>query len=189
MEGARYPGDSRLVCLIYLSYPLHSNLVGLNANLEVVTLQMHCQLKLRRAPCSVSFCFNPEIGATSWAEIVFLSCGCLYLMLDCNGFEGLHQYRFSFFYPNLLLWWHIRLSARDFTDSSLKWSFLWFPEQSFVLEEFSDFFLRQILWAIYERKIFLTKECVFFLMIANCVHANIGISVHVWTWIYFFNKL
>ena len=140
MEGARYPGDSRLVCLIYLSYPLHSNLVGLNANLEVVTLQMHCQLKLRRSPCSVSFCFKAEIGDTSRAEIVFLSCVCLYLMLDCNGFEGLHQYRFSFIYPNLLLRWHFRPAARHFTDLSLKWSFLWFPEQSFVLEDFSDFF-------------------------------------------------
>ena len=73
----------------------------------------------------------------SW--ISFFSCGCLDLMLDCNGFEGLHQNRFSFISRNLLMWWHFRLAARHFTDSSLNWSFLWFPEQSFVLEEFSDF--------------------------------------------------
>ena len=57
----------------------------------------------------------------SWNS--FFSCGRLALMLDCNGFEGLHQYRYSFIYRNLLVWWHFRLAARHFTDSSLKRSF------------------------------------------------------------------
>ena len=77
MEGAKYPGDSRVACLIYLSYTLHSICVGLNANLAVVILQMHCQMKLRRSPCSVIPCFNPEIATTFWVEIVIFPVGAL----------------------------------------------------------------------------------------------------------------
>ena len=71
MEGKRYPGDCRVACLIYLSYPLHSICVGLNANVAVVILQTYCQMKLHRSPCSVTPCFNNDIATTFWAEIVF----------------------------------------------------------------------------------------------------------------------
>ena len=71
IEGAKYPGDSRVACVIYLSYPLHSNCVGLNAKLAVFILQMHCQMKLRGSPCSVFSCCNPKISTTVSAEIVF----------------------------------------------------------------------------------------------------------------------
>ena len=71
MEGAKYPRDSRVACSIYLSYPLHSICVGLNANLAVVILQMHCQMKLRRSLCSVFPCFKPENANFFWAEKVF----------------------------------------------------------------------------------------------------------------------
>ena len=153
MEGVKYPGDSRVACLVYLSYALHSICVGLNANLAVVILQMHCQMKLRTSPCSVFPCFNPEIATTFWVEIVFFSCGYLDLMLKCNGIEGLRQYRFSFIYRNLLVSWRFRLATRHFTDSSLKLYFFWFPEQGLVLEEFSDFLLRHIF------RLFMKGKC------------------------------
>ena len=123
----------------------------------------------------------------SWNS--FFSCGCLDLMLDYNGFEGLHQYRFSFIYRSLLVWWNFRLAARHFTDSSLKWSFFYFPEQSLVLGEISDFFCVIIFRLFMEAKSSSWKSALFLPIIANCVHANIGICVHVWTWIYFFTKL
>ena len=110
-------------------------------------------------------------------------------MLDYNGFEGLHQYRFSFIYRSLLVWWNFRLAARHFTDSSLKWSFFYFPEQSLVLGEISDFFCVIIFRLFMEAKSSSWKSALFLPIIANCVHANIGICVHVWTWIYFFTKL
>ena len=105
-------------------------------------------------------------------------------MLDCNGLESLHQYRFSFIYRNLLVSWPFRLAARHFTDSSLKWSFFWFPEQSLVLEETFDFFC-VIFCRLFMKAKSSSRKSAFFLMIANCVQANIGISVHVWSWIYF----
>ena len=77
MEGANHPEDSRVACLVYLSYTLHSICVGLNANLAVVILQMHCQMKLRTSPCSVFPCFNPEVATTFWVEIVFFPVGTL----------------------------------------------------------------------------------------------------------------
>ena len=144
MEGAKYLGDSRVACLICLSYPLSLICVGLNANLAVVLLQMHCQMKLRRSPCSVFPCFKPEVATSFWAEIVFFLWTPRF-NVGLQNFEGLHQYRFSFLYRNLLVWWHFRLAACHFTDSSLKWSFSWFPEQTLVLEEVSDFSLRHIL--------------------------------------------
>ena len=67
MEGAKYPGESWVACLIYLIYPLPSICVGLNANLAVVLLQMHCQTKLRRSPCSVFPLFK------TWGRNFFLS--------------------------------------------------------------------------------------------------------------------
>ena len=104
MEGAKYPGESWVACLIYLSDPFPSICVGLNAKLAVVLLQMHCQTKLRRSPCSV-FPFFKTWGRNfflSWTN--FFSCGHLDLVLDCNGFEGLHQYRFSFICRNPSVW-------------------------------------------------------------------------------------
>ena len=77
MEGAKYPGDSRVACSIYLSYPLHSICVGLNANLPVDILQLHCQTELRMSPCSVFSGFNTEIAITFWAEIIFFAVGAL----------------------------------------------------------------------------------------------------------------
>ena len=77
MEGAKYPGDSRVACLVYLSYPLHSIFVGLNAKLAVVILEMHFQTELRRSPCSIFSRFNPEIATTFWAELIFFPVGAL----------------------------------------------------------------------------------------------------------------
>ena len=77
----------------------------------------------------------------SW--ISFFSCGCLDLMLDCNGFEGLRQYRFSFIYRNVLESWHFRLAARHFTDSILKGSFFDFLGRVLFLRNFL-IFLRHI---------------------------------------------
>ena len=77
IEGAKYRGDSRVACVIYLSYPLHSNCVGLNAKLAVSILKMHCQMKLRGSPCSVFCCCNPKISTTVSAEIVFFPVGAL----------------------------------------------------------------------------------------------------------------
>ena len=71
MEGANYPGGSRVAFLICLSYPLHSICVGLIAILVVLILQMHCQTELRWLPCSVSSCFNPEIATTFGTEKFF----------------------------------------------------------------------------------------------------------------------
>ena len=59
-------------------------------------------------------------------------------MLDCNGFEGLHQYRFSFIYRNLLVWWHSRLSAHQL--HSLK------SEVIFSLISWTEFGSCGILW-------------------------------------------
>ena len=187
IEYAKYPGDSQVACLVYLNYPLHTICVGLNSKLAVFILQMHCQMKLRGSPCSVFSCCNPKISTTvSWDS--FFSCGCLVLMLDCNGFEGLHQYRFSFLYRNPLVQRHLRPAARHFTESSLTWSFLWFLEQSLVLEEILEFYASYYLGYLWKQSLPL-ERVRFFLMIANCVHANIGISVHIWTWIYLFTKL
>ena len=107
------------------------------------------------------FCCNPEIATTFWAVMVFFPVG-LDLLVDCNGFEGLHQNRFSFICRNLLMWWHFRLAARHFIDSSLKWSFRWFPEQSFVLEEFSDFFCVKFLRLFMKGKSSSRKSAFFY---------------------------
>ena len=139
MEGAKYPGESWVACLIYLSDPLPSICVGLNANLAVVLLQMHCQMKLRRSPFSV-FPFFKTWGRNfflSWTNI--FSCGRLDLVLDCNGFDGLHQYRFSFICRNPLVWWCFRLAARHFTESSLIWPFFDFLNRRWFLRKFLVF--------------------------------------------------
>ena len=92
--------------------------------------------------------------------MVFFPVG-LDLLVGCNGFEGLHQNRFSFICRNRLMWWHFQLAARHFTDSSLKWSFFDFLNRVWFFRFFL-FFFASYFWAFHERKIFLTKECVFF---------------------------
>ena len=74
-------------------------------------------------------------------------------------------------------------------SSSLHWLkseviFFWFPEQSLVHEETFDFFCL-IFCRLFMKAKSSSRKSAFFLMIANCVQANIGISVHVWSWIYF----
>ena len=139
MEGAKYPGDSRVACLIYLSYTLHSICVGLNANLAVVILQMHCQTELRRSPCSVSSCFNPEIATNFGAEKVFFP------VVPWFNVRLQRLWRAS----SIPFFLHLSKSYSVMTfstwRSSLHWlnsevTFFWFPEKSLVLEEFSDFF-------------------------------------------------
>ena len=123
MEGAKYPGDSRVACLVDLSYPLHSICVGLNANVAVVILQTYCQMKLHRSPCSDTRCFNNDIATTFWAEIIFFL-WVPWFIVRLQWFWRASSTAFSFIYRNPLVWWHFRLVARHFTDSSLKWSFL-----------------------------------------------------------------
>ena len=74
----------------------------------------------------------------SWNS--FLYCWCLYLMLEWNGFERLHQYRFSFIHRNPLVWWYFRLAARHFTESSLIWPFFDFLNRLWFLRKFLVFF-------------------------------------------------
>ena len=104
-------------------------------------------------------------------------------MLDCNGFEGLHQYSFSFICRNPLVWWYFRLAARHFIESSLIWPFLisWTDFGSWG----SFWFFCVIFFRLFMKAKSSSRKSAFFLMIANCVQANIGISVHVWSWIYF----
>ena len=139
MEGAKYPGESRVACLICLSYPLHSICVGLNAILAVVILQMHCQMKLRRSPCLVFPCFNPEIATIFWVEIAF------FLWVPWFIVRLQRFWRAS----SIPLFLHLSKSFRVMTFStcslSLYWLkseriFFWLPEQSFVFAEFFDFF-------------------------------------------------
>ena len=131
----------------------------------VVILQMHSQMKLRRSPCLVFFCCNPEIATNFWAVMDFFSCGCLYLLLDCNCFEWLHRCRFSFIYRSLLLWWPFRLSARHFTDSSLKWSFFTFPNKVWCSGKFLIFFAAYFLRYLWKQNLshewvrFFTDDC------------------------------
>ena len=139
MEGAKYPGDSRVDCLIYLSYTLPSICVGLNAKLAVFILQMHCQMKLRGSPSSVFSCCNPKISTTVSAEIVF------FLWVPWFIVRLQRFWRAS----SIPLFLHLSESFRVMTfstcSSSFHWLkseriFFWLPEQSFVLAEFFDFF-------------------------------------------------
>ena len=156
MEGAKYPRDSRMACLIYLSYPLHSICVGLNANLAVVILQMHCQMKLQGR--RDQFFFAATLRSQLLFELEkFFSCGCLDVMLDCNGLERLHQYRFSFIYRNLLASWPFRLAARHFTDSSLKWSFFDFPNRGWLLRKLLIFFASYSVGYLWKQNLPLEK--------------------------------
>ena len=139
IEGAKYSGDSRVACLIYLSYPLHSICVGLNANLAVVILQMHCQTELRWLPCSVSSCFNPEIATTFGTENFF------FLWVPWFNVRLQRVWRAS----SIPFFLHLSKSFNVMTFSTCSLSlhllkseriFFWLPEQSFVLAEFFDFF-------------------------------------------------
>ena len=156
MEGAKYPGDSRVACLIYLSYPLSSICVGLNANLAVVLLQMHCQMKLRRSPCSVFPCFKPEFATSFWAEIVFF--------LWVPRFNV----RLQRFWRSLSIPFFFHLS-KPFSvmifstcSSSFHWiksdmAFFWFPEQTLVLEEVSGFFASYCLGYLWKQNLPLER--------------------------------
>ena len=138
IEGAKYPGDSRVACVIYLSYPLHSNCVGLNAKLAVFILQMHCQMKLRGSPCSVFSCCNPKISTTVSAEIVF------FLWVPWFIVRLQRFWRAS----SIPLFLHLSKSFSVMTfsncNSSLHWLkpeviFSWVSERSLVLDDFSVF--------------------------------------------------
>ena len=118
---------------------------------------MHCQMKLRGSPCSVFSCCNTKISTTFRAGKVFFSCGCLDIMLDCNGLESLHQYRFSFIYRNLLVSWPFRLAARHFTDSSLKWSFVDFPNRVWFLRKLLIFFASYSVGYLWKQNLPLEK--------------------------------
>ena len=146
---------------------------------------MHCQTELRSSPCSVSSCFSPEIATTFGTE-KFFSCGCLDLMLDYNGFEGLHLYRFSFICRNFLMWWHFRLAARHFTNSILKWSFSDFLNRVWFLRIFLIFFASYSLGYLWkqnlphERVRFFPDDC----HLQSCQHQrlcsrlNVGLLFH-----------
>ena len=185
MQGAKYPGDSRVACLIYLSYPLHSICVGLNANLAVDILQLHCQTELRSSPCSVSSCFNPEIATTFGAEKFF------FLWVPWFNVRLQRFWRAS----SIPFFLHLSksLSVMTFSTcrSSLHWLkseviFFWFPEQSLVLEEFSDFFASYSLGYLWkqnlphERVRFFPDDC----QLQSCQHRhlcsrlNVGILFH-----------
>ena len=164
MEGAKYPGDSRVDCLIYLSYTLHSICVGLNAKLAVFILQMHCHMKLRGSPCSVFSCCNPKISTNVSAEIVF------FLWVPWFIVRLQRFWRAS----SIPLFLHLSKSFRVMTFStcslSLYWLkseriFFWLPEQSFVFAEFFDFFASYFLGYFWKEKLphegvrFFSDDC------------------------------
>ena len=153
----KYPRDSRVACSIYLSYPLHSFCVGLNANLAVVLLQMHCQMKLRGSPCSVFSCCNTEISTTFRAGKNFF-----FLWLPWYNVR-LQRFGKASTIPFFL---HLSkpFSVMTFLtcSSSLHWLkseviFFWFPEQRLVLEETFDFFASYSVGYLWKQNIPLEK--------------------------------
>ena len=137
MEGAQYPGDSRVACLIYLSYPLHLVCVSLNANLAVAILQMHCQVKLRRSPCSVFPCFKPEVATSFWAEMVF------FLWAPRFNVRLQRFWRAS----SLPFFLHLSKSFRVMFFSTCSSSFHWIKsDMAFFLISWTDFGSWGIFW-------------------------------------------
>ena len=129
---------------------------------------MHCQTELRWLPCSVSSCFNPEIATTFGTEKFF------FLWVPWFNVRLQRVWRASSIPFFLHLSKFFNLMTFSTCSSSLHWLnfeviFFWFPEQSLVLEEFSDFFYVMFIRLFVKAESSSRKSAVFSWWLPNAI--------------------